>query len=152
MGVGPVPANVRTIINQREMNRLLYGSDGAVVPEVRKVTRRTQAGAKRRVRVDTGLLRSSIFERVSVRPGMVVGEVGSLVEYALYEHEGTGIYGPRGRPIRPKRGQYLRFRARRGRYAGQIIFVHEVRGSPGTKFLVRALVAASPWPVVVLPL
>lgn len=60
--------------------------------------------------------------------------------------EGTGIYGPRRRPIRPKRGKYLVFRVDRnwkgegnavegprlGKTAGDLVFAREVRGRPAS--------------------
>jgi hypothetical protein len=73
------------------------------------------------------------------------------LEYGLYVHEGTGIYGPKGQPIRPKRGQYLRFESRNPRTTapgrGSIVFARQVRGQRPNRYLLRALQAASPWPV-----
>lgn len=56
--------------------------------------------------------------------------------YALYQHEGTGIYGPKKRPIRPKKGKFLVWE---DPDTGEKIFATEVRGTPGKKFLSRAV-------------
>lgn len=55
-------------------------------------------------------------------------------EYALYQHEGTGIYGKRGTPIKPKRSPFLVFADPK---TGNLIFAKEVRGTPAKKFLTR---------------
>lgn len=135
-----MPANVSVEVDEAELERILLQ---AAVPEVTKVTQRTQTGAKRRAPVDTGLLRSSIYATVRVSPPLVVGEVGSNLEYAIYVHEGTGIYGPSGKPITPKRSRVLVFKVR-----GKTVFAHSVKGQRPQPFLVDALEWASPWPVV----
>ena len=56
--------------------------------------------------------------------------------HALYQHEGTGIYGPKGRPIRPKRAKLLSWI---DPSTGQRVFAKEVRGTPAKKFLTRAI-------------
>lgn len=56
--------------------------------------------------------------------------------YALYQHEGTGIYGPQGRPIRPVRAKLLTWI---DPDTGQRIWAKEVRGTPAKKFLERAI-------------
>jgi len=57
-------------------------------------------------------------------------------EYALFQHEGTGIYGPNKRPIRPKKGKYLSWI---DQDTGKRVFAKEVRGTPAKKFLTRAI-------------
>lgn len=57
-------------------------------------------------------------------------------EYAVFQHEGTGIYGPKGRPIRPKNKPLL---AWKDPDTGKWIFAKEVRGTPAKKFLTRAI-------------
>lgn len=46
--------------------------------------------------VDDGVLRQSITHSVEEEEGMVVGYVGTNVEYAPYVHQGTGIYAVEG--------------------------------------------------------
>lgn len=73
------------------------------------------------------------------------------LEYGLYVHEGTGVYGPKGQPIRPKRGRFLVFEARNARTTapgrGNLVFAREVRGQRPQRFLLESLQAMSPWPV-----
>lgn len=56
--------------------------------------------------------------------------------YALYQHEGTGIYGPKKRPIRPKNGPFLVWK---DPDTNELIFAKEVKGTPAKKFLTRAI-------------
>lgn len=63
----------------------------------------------------------------------------SAGDYALFQHEGTGIYGPKKKPIRPKHGQFLVWE---DPDTGELIFATEVRGTPGKKFLSRAAIFA----------
>lgn len=57
---------------------------------------------------------------------VIVGE-----DYAQYQDEGTGIFGPEGVPITPVTAKVLRFD---WPAAGGIVFAHSVAGSPGTHF------------------
>lgn len=52
-----------------------------------------------------------------------------------FQHEGTGIYGPKRRPIRPKRAPFLAWRDQK---TGDWVFAKEVRGSPPRKYLFNA--------------
>lgn len=102
---------------------------------VGEVTTEVANAARRRCPVDNGALRASIRTQVSHRGGEVVGEVYSDLEYAAYVHQGTGIYGPSHRPIRPVRARVLSWeQAGVGR-----VFAREVRGSRAQPFLADAL-------------
>ncbi|MDQ8708202.1 HK97 gp10 family phage protein [Streptomyces sp. LHD-70] len=133
-------------LNHAEINRLLYGSTGPVVREVTRVARLTQRDARRLAPRDTGVLKASIRVTVTAEPARerVRARIGSTLDYALYQEEGTGIYGPRGTPIRPKRAKYLRFKPKGAR---GFVFAKQVRGSRAHHYLVRALQRSSPWPV-----
>jgi hypothetical protein len=90
-------------------------------------------------RVDTGHLRSSIRTQLrSVHPITVV-RVGTNVRYARWVHDGTGLYGPRRRLIRPRRGKVLVFTPRG---STQQVFTRYVRGMRRNEFLRDALSAA----------
>jgi phage gpG-like protein len=89
--------------------------------------------------VDTGRLRSSIGTTVEATAVGPVAVVGTDVEYAIFVHEGVGIYGPRGAVITPTRGRFLVFTPRG---APGPVFARSVRGSPGVPFLRDALRAA----------
>ena len=84
-----------------------------------------------------GRLRTSIEVEMAVERGAPVARVGTNVEYALYVHEGTGIYGKRGRPITPVRAKALKFTV-----GGKTLIRRSVAGMPGRPFLTDALDAA----------
>lgn len=116
--------------------------------EIERQTRRVQNRAKRNVKVDEGNLRNSVDRTVGVFGSRVIGRVGTGVIYGLYLHEGTGIYGPKGAPIRPVRRQFLRFEVKSGTAAvgsRPVVFAKSVKGVRGDKWLVRAL-SVVPYP------
>lgn len=105
---------------------------------------RVESAAKRRLttaprRVNTGRLRASVNTRPIAYRGTFGARVGSNVNYALWVHDGTGIYGPRHTRIRPRRGRVLRFTPR-GAVAP--IYRPSVRGMRPNPFLRDALPAA----------
>lgn len=131
-------------VDRAALRELLTSDSGPVVTHVRGLTRRVENRAKIYVGVDTGRLRGSIQTVILVEGTRVIGRVGSGLPYALFHHEGTGLYGPRRQVIRPRRpGGVLVFRAR----SGETVFARESRGAPGTHYLVRALRDVSPYPV-----
>ncbi len=90
-------------------------------------------------RVDTGRLRASINTQLVIRNGRPVAVVGTNVFYARFVHDGTGIYGPRHRMIRPTRRRFLRFRPAGSR---RFVYARQVRGMVPNRFLANALRAA----------
>lgn len=107
--------------------------------------------ARARCPVDEGRLRSSITHTVRVGPSAAAVRVGSPLEYARYVHEGTGIYGPKKKPIVPVTAKALKFqtpkligplpagvrtpaKGKRG-----FVFAKSVKGSPPNPFLTDAL-------------
>jgi len=80
---------------------------------------------------DTGRLSASIkVEKITIN-GVVAFKVGTKVPYWIYIHEGTGIYGPKGEPIKPKNAKALRWRGP----GGDVIFARSVKGIPPNPFL-----------------
>lgn len=150
---------MRIRLHEDAIRELLTSQAGPVVREVSTYTRRTANGARRRAPGDTGQLRGSIQENITVSGLRVVGRVYSPLKHAIYQHEGTGIYGPTGQPIRPKKGKFLVFEPGRGtgplRIGGKhaapgkrgLVFAREVKGVPPNPFLTDALRAAVPWPI-----
>lgn len=55
------------------------------------------------------------------------------VFYAIFVHDGTGIYGDRGIPITPNHAQFMRFE-----YNGRIIYAKSVKGQEPNPFYDRA--------------
>lgn len=109
--------------------------------------------ARRRAPVDTGRLRASLAVTFSAGPsGDPVARIGSNLPYAIFVHEGTGLYGPRHAMIRPVRARFMRWpavnnsgsgtRRYRGGATQLYIFAKETRGMPGRPFLLQALDAA----------
>lgn len=138
-------------LDEAAIQRLLNSPDGDVAREVRRVADRTANYARGMAPVDEGPLRASIRVEMRYSNREVKAWVYTPLEYGLYVHEGTGIYGPKGQPIRPRRGRYLVFEARNARTTprggGNLVFARQVRGQRPNRFLLNALKAASPWPV-----
>jgi hypothetical protein len=74
--------------------------------------------AKEKVPVDTGVLRQHPVDRKDLKrrvqgPGGLVVKtelsVPSKPKYAKWVHEGTGIYGPKGVPITPRKAPFMVF-------------------------------------------
>ncbi|MFG2225389.1 HK97 gp10 family phage protein [Streptomyces sp. NPDC048644] len=127
---------VTTDLDEAALARVIAGVVDDVTTEVANA-------ARRRCPVDDGQLRASIRSETRQRGSEVVGEVWSSLEYAAYVHEGTGIYGPTGRPIRPVRARVLSWQPQ----GGGRVFAREVRGQRPQPFLADALAEVSPWPV-----
>lgn len=141
-----MPAHITHRLHQGELDRLLKSPNGAVAKDLLRRGLRVESQAKRNLggvdgpkRVDTGRLRASITTQLVTIRGWPAVRVGTNVSYAVYVHEGTGIYGPRGVPIRPVRARMLRFVPR-----GQTkpVYARQVRGMVPNRFLKNALHAA----------
>jgi hypothetical protein len=125
---------------------LLTSPQGGVVQDlmrrgllVETQAKRNLAGVDGPKRIDTGRLRSSINTQVVSRNGDPAVLVGTNVHYAMFVHEGTGLYGPRHQVIRPKNRRFMRFRPRGSR---RWVYARQTRGMPGNPFLRNALPAA----------
>ena len=91
----------------------------------------------KRTPADTGRLRSSLNLEVRPLEVSVKPDFGSRkeLEYAGYVHDGTGVYGPRKKPIRPKRKKVLRFKTREGNW----VSVRQVKGQRPQPFFKEAM-------------
>lgn len=146
---------IRIRVHEHEVDRL-FSAVGPVWPEIEQTVNRGVALSRQFCPVDEGRLRQSIKGTVERRGNALVGTWGSDVPYALYRHEGTGIYGPRRTPIRPKRGEWLVFETKgtfgplpRGaktpaRGSRPVVFARQVRGVPPSPFLTDALALLMP--------
>lgn len=88
-------------VDVEEFNRQLDEYLNKTLPNnaeqgMRKACLLVEGESKRNCPVDFGQLRASITHDVEVGTNEVVGYVGSNVEYAIYVHEGTGIYAKNG--------------------------------------------------------
>lgn len=143
-----MPARVSHKLNEAEIRRILTSSDGPVARALLVRGYRVQALAKKNLgggtgsgpkRIDTGLLRASISVELRRGPRGLLVRVGTNVKYAIYVHEGTGIYGKNARPIKPRTKRYLRFKVKGTQ---RYVYAKEVKGMKGNPFLVAALPAA----------
>lgn len=142
-------------LNQEAIRALVASPNGAVAKDLLRRGLLVETAAKRNLggtgaapkRVDTGRLRSSISTRLTVEQGRPVVSVGTNVRYAWFVHEGTGIYGPRHRIIRPVRRRVMRFKPKvqlpgRRRGPGGWVYTRRVIGMRPNHFLRDALQAA----------
>lgn len=138
---------IRVELDRAAIRRVTGSMDGPVGRAVREVTERTARKTRQRAPVDTGELRASVTTEYEARTTRITGTVWVNARHSRPVQLGTGIYGPSGRPIRPRRAQVLAFPSRGG---GGMVFARQVRGQRPQPFQVQALRDASPWPVVEL--
>jgi len=140
-------------LNTAVLQHILTSPSGAVAKDLIKRGARVESRAKRNLgggtsgpkRINTGHLRSSIKSQLLVRPDGLAVRVGTGVHYAMYVHDGTGIYGPKKMLIRPKFAKALVFRskiygAKKGKWKGLVV-VKSVKGMRPNPFLKNALPA-----------
>ena len=128
------------------LDRVLKAPGGGVVRDLLRRGLLVESAAKRNLsgiggpkRIDTGRLRASLTTVIVFRNGEPACLVGTNVKYGWYVHEGTGIYGPFRRPIRPRRAKFLRFKPRG---SSKWVFARSVKGMVPNPFLQNALFAA----------
>lgn len=136
-------ANVRHVHNRAALTALLRSTNGAVAKDLFRRGKKVEGKAKRNLsrapkRIDTGHLRSSIHTTLVTVSGLPAVQVGTKVFYAVFVHEGTGIYGPTGQPIRPVTARVLSWKAKNGKR----VFAREVKGMQPNPFLRDAMDAA----------
>lgn len=146
-------SSISHVFNEAKLQQITKSPVGAVAKDLLKRGARVASRAKRNLagaagaprRINTGHLRNSVGFNLIVRPDGLAVRVGTGVYYALYVHDGTGIYGPKHALIRPKQAKALVFRskvygAKRGKYKG-LVFARYVRGMRPNPFLRDALPA-----------
>lgn len=146
-------SNVTHKFNEQQFQFIMKSPVGAVAKDLIKRGKRVESRAKRNLaglggkpkRIDTGHLRASIATNLIHRPDGLAVRVGTNVRYAIWVHDGTGLYGPKHVVIRPKFGKVLVFPskiygAKKGKWAGKVV-VRFVRGMKPNPFLHDALPA-----------
>ncbi len=129
-------ANYYTItVNDQEAitelaNRMAAASDKALGYLAKDVW----AGMGKEAPTDQGKLASSF---ALSKEGMLRYKIKSGTMYALFVHEGTGIYGPVGSPIRPKNAPRLRFT-----WKGRNWALKSVKGQKPNPYADRAITAS----------
>ena len=108
--------------------------------EVERRGKKVLDRARQTCPTDTGNLKASLRLEMQYRATVPIAIVGSNLPYALYVHEGTGIYAGRGY-IYPKRAKVLAWKARPGSYnvRNGMVFAARVRGIRGRPWLKQAL-------------
>ena len=141
------------VIDVSALRDILSAENGPVALDIRRRGNAVQRAAKRLCPADTGTLRRSITLEMEKQDGLPVAVVGSNLPYAIFVHQGTGLYSKNGaRLIRPVNKRVLRWPAvnnsgkGRRRYAGGqtagYVYSMTSKGSPGRPFLTDALPAA----------
>lgn len=145
-----MPAQTYHKLNTVQLNYILKSTAGPVARDLLKRGIRVQSKARRNLggstgsgprRVDTGLLRATISTNLGLRGSELVMRVGSGLYYALWVHDGTGIYGPRGRRITPRTASHLVFHWKK--MGNKLMIVKSVKGMKPNPFLKNALPAAN---------
>jgi len=139
-----VPVRVTHQLNKARIAVLLTSPSGGVAKDLFRRGKRVEARAKQLLetsprRVDTGRLRSSVQTVLITVGGHIAVRIGSNLWYAILVHDGTGIYGPKGARIKPKRAKFLRFTPK-GEHG--YVYARSVAGMRPNPFLKKALPAA----------
>ncbi len=143
-------AETRVVLDAGEVKSLLSGSQGPVFRILNQKANQVKNVAVSLAPVDQGKLRQSINYTLRQEGGEPVAYVGANVDYAIYVHEGTGIYSKTNpRMITPKSKKVLRWPVKnqsgsgRRRYKGGTtagyVYSMKSKGSPGRPFLTDAL-------------
>lgn len=149
-------ASTRVTIHRGQLGRTLAAGGVRLLSDVLEST---VSNAKALCPKDTGLLANQTgWKILEVTPSRVRGEARSNTSYAFFVNTGTGLFGPLGRRIVPKRAKVLRWPARgRGRGGGRggFVYAKSTRGMRARPYLVAGLRAAvagqSGWRVQVWP-
>jgi len=96
-------------LDEAQLRALYTSPQGPVWQELHRQGRAVLRTAQVLVPTDQGQLKSSIKLEMDTERGLPVARVGTNVKYAIWVHEGTGIYGPRKTPIRPKSARVLKW-------------------------------------------
>jgi hypothetical protein len=134
-------------INQSAINAMFRNPAGGLARDMLRRGLKVEAQAKRNLagangkpkRIDTGQTRASVNTRMVTWRGLPAARVGSPLRKAALIHRGTGIYGPRRHPIRPRRAKMLRFKPKG---SARVVYARSVKGMQANPFLKDALPAA----------
>lgn len=141
-----MPAKVTHALNPVQVDYILKSPVGPVARDLIKRGIRVQSRARRNLsgntgsgpkRVDTGLLRASLATQLRTDGVDLVMRVGTGVYYSRWVHDGTGIYGPRARMIKPRKAKYMRWYNKQGK----AVFARQTKGMKPNPYLKNALPA-----------
>lgn len=134
-------AHITHHLDPAAVKALLTSPQGGVIKDLIRRGTNVQNAAKKHLetyprRVNTGLLRSSIKVQIITVGGNPAVSVGTNIRYAVWVHDGTGIYGPAGHLIKPKTKQVMRWLSKKhGGYA----FAKTSKGMRPNRFLKESL-------------
>lgn len=137
-------------LDHAALMQLLTGPKSGVMKDLVRRAILVESAAKRNLRrdpkrVNTGRLGSSLTWRTLTFQGRPAIRIGTNVEYALFVHEGTGLYGPKHKMIVPVNKKVLRWKNNRrggkGKKSGYT-YSMKSRGMRPNPFLKDALKAA----------
>lgn len=135
--------SVHVDLNHAAIYQFLYSPGGPIVRGVNRWSQEVRSLAVARSPKSSGHLAGSSSVEMNTHPGFVVGVIRFSARHALWVHEGTGIYGPRGRPIRRRGGGLMKFPTGAGggsRARGRAFtYTRTARGQRPQPFLVSAL-------------
>lgn len=131
-------------INLGQLRRILASPQGPVVRPIMKLGLRIETQAKVNLlggrtgpkRIDTGRLRSSGNTRLVFRGSDPAAVVAFSTRYARFVHDGTGVHGPRGVPIRPRKAKRLRFKPKG---SNRVVYAKQVQGMVANPYLREAV-------------
>lgn len=131
---------INVVFDRNTINAMLHSDTGMTGREIHRRGERVLARARELVGVSSGRLMNSLRLSRTTVGGEVAVNVSTNVRYARFHHDGTGIYGRTGQPIRPRNARALRFKPRG---SSRFVYAASVRGSRPNPFLREALLAAA---------
>lgn len=134
-------------MNFAQIQKILTSPLGPVAKDMMRRGLKVETAAKRNLssdpkRVNTGRLRASITRKMVMTTRGPAVQVGTNVSYAIYVHEGTGLYGPKAKMIRPVNKKVLRWKVKGGRGKKGYTYSMKSSGMRPNHFLKNALPAA----------
>lgn len=131
-------AQVQFIVSRAGIESVLKGDGSMAARALLDLARQVERQAKLNVPVDTGRLRGAIRSSMTTEAGKPVALVRAETNYAIFVHEGTGLYGPRHQRIVPTAPKTL-FRWTDKSAPGGVRFARSTRGVRPRPFLRDAL-------------
>lgn len=131
-------ADVKITIHRIPVFELLYAPTGEVHNLVERTTNFVHIATLREAPVMTGAMLATIGTDIRVAPGRsVTGVVDSTDDAALWVQQGTGVFGPTGQRIVPRRSRVLRWPDRRS--GSGFVYRDSVAGQEANPFMWRGL-------------
>lgn len=137
--------------NSAELKALMASQNGPVWRDLNRRADRVLNKARRLCPVDQGQLKLSLGKEIAMVNGVPVARIFAGADYAIYVHEGTGLWG-RGQYIKPVKMSVLAWPAKNNKYkttggnrryksgkTANLVFSMRSKGVKGRPFLRNAL-------------